>query len=865
MSFNKIKAMRNAERYLTQGKIQAAISEYKQVVENDKKDINSLNMLGDLYVNSKNNREAVKCYQAVAEFYSTQGFSKKAIAIYNKIYRIEPESMEVATKLANLYHVRGSLAEARKHYSQIAKRYEQKGLKLEALGIWEKIAEMSPDDTEIYIKIADANWEENRREEAARAYNEAGNRLFKKGSYQEAVIAYSRVLEVNSEDLKALKGFVASQIKLGLPEEAAKVLVRVLDNQPYHQELNYLLMDCYFDMGDAPAAEAVITKLVEREPANYPKLLELVSVYLEDDNLDSASRILSMTSEHLLVGGESEKLKENLDEILARNPEHVPTLRMLSRYYGWQRDEQNLQETLKQLADAARLSAIPDEERNALAQYLLMVPHDTERSNRLKEINLSLGITEDYSEEEVQPANSEEVPTFESYAVLSDSNDSNSVRDLEWDDNQVSGNDEELETPVEAEILPENEVTEEFEPVPVEMVETDQIREDEVQSELNSEIVNESTLSAAEEVRIDDELESVKFYIDQGYQGLAEKSLSELESEFGNRKEFIELRERLANRNQAQVDVTEGSEEFAIGKPVEEVVEEAETEEAVSEQQEAGQIQTENYPQRADEAKHFVEPAYESNSGEDVSVNGFKGGIENSENAETTDSEVSVDENKAVTDSPAIDSDREVSDPDQEEVQSDSSQQEETQSIDVQKTKEEISPNESDDALATDIEKDVSREDYSNSFDDLKDELGLNSHEKSVDDNYEEHYQHAVVYQEMGMLDEAIREFQDAVNIIDANDETHRFLNCCTLIGHCFIQKGMPKLAVTWFERAFETADLKNEEKLGLHYELANAFDLSGDKEKAIEQFELIYSLDIDYRDVSERLQELSKDILTTA
>ena len=95
MSFDKIKAMRNAERFLAQGKIRAAINEYKRVVESDPKDFSTLNMLGDLYAKASDTQEAVKCFTHVAEHYGKQGFSQKAIAIYNKISRLSPESLEI--------------------------------------------------------------------------------------------------------------------------------------------------------------------------------------------------------------------------------------------------------------------------------------------------------------------------------------------------------------------------------------------------------------------------------------------------------------------------------------------------------------------------------------------------------------------------------------------------------------------------------------------------------------------------------------------------------------------------------------------------------------------------------------------------
>src|ERR1043166_3721216 len=98
MGFDRAKAMRNAERFVAQGKIRSAIDEYKSVVENDPRDIATLNMLGDLHAKNADKKEAVRCYLLVAEHYSSQGFSQKAIAIYNKISRIQPDSIEVTTK-----------------------------------------------------------------------------------------------------------------------------------------------------------------------------------------------------------------------------------------------------------------------------------------------------------------------------------------------------------------------------------------------------------------------------------------------------------------------------------------------------------------------------------------------------------------------------------------------------------------------------------------------------------------------------------------------------------------------------------------------------------------------------------------------
>ena len=71
----------------------------------------------------------------------------------------------------------------------------------------------------------------------------------------------------------------------------------------------------------------------------------------------------------------------------------------------------------------------------------------------------------------------------------------------------------------------------------------------------------------------------------------------------------------------------------------------------------------------------------------------------------------------------------------------------------------------------------------------------------------------------------------------------------------------MPKLAVMWFTRAYEVDGLNADERQALQYELANAHEANGDIDTAREQFEEIYAFDVDYRDVSERLEKVAEPV----
>jgi hypothetical protein len=72
------------------------------------------------------------------------------------------------------------------------------------------------------------------------------------------------------------------------------------------------------------------------------------------------------------------------------------------------------------------------------------------------------------------------------------------------------------------------------------------------------------------------------------------------------------------------------------------------------------------------------------------------------------------------------------------------------------------------------------------------------------------------------------------------------------------MQKSMPSLALTWFQRALETPGLGDEEKQGIWYEIASAYEADGDIENAGRYFEQVYTENINFRDVSERVRNMA-------
>ena len=141
-------------------------------------------------------------------------------------------------------------------------------------------------------------------------------------------------------------------------------------------------------------------------------------------------------------------------------------------------------------------------------------------------------------------------------------------------------------------------------------------------------------------------------------------------------------------------------------------------------------------------------------------------------------------------------------------------------------------------------------------FDEFRAELGEMGAE---DEDLETHYNLGIAFREMGLLEEAIGEFQ---KVAQANDRGKAFryaMQCCTLLGLAFMEKGQPAIAAIWYERALLTPGMDTESKLALRYDLGVAQESAGELDAALKSFSQVYAINIDYRDVAERIHSLQK------
>jgi tetratricopeptide (TPR) repeat protein len=125
------------------------------------------------------------------------------------------------------------------------------------------------------------------------------------------------------------------------------------------------------------------------------------------------------------------------------------------------------------------------------------------------------------------------------------------------------------------------------------------------------------------------------------------------------------------------------------------------------------------------------------------------------------------------------------------------------------------------------------------------------------DDDPETHYNLGVAFREMNLLDEAIAEFQKVCHAIDHGKTFSQTVQTYTWLAQCFLDKGVPVASIHWYEKALNLPGLDEEGRLAINYELALACESAQDKPAALRHFTDVYSANIDYRDVAERILAL--------
>jgi tetratricopeptide (TPR) repeat protein len=806
MAFNKAKALQEAENLANQGKISQAIKRYLDILERDPSELTLLNAIGDLYIREKNVSEGLKQFYRLAEAYVQEGYALKAIAIYRKIVKLEPESVAPLLKLGELYQAQRLVREAREIYYQLAERYEKKEQNDEALETLRKVVQLDPENATAKGRLAAFYEQMGHKEEAGQVYLETAQLALRLGDARSAQVALKKAQELNPNQPQIQLLRAREALALKHPEEVEPILSRApgLKDDPAGRSL---LIESYVAMQQPEKAKTLALRLFRANPADFSPLACFVSACAQVGEFDAASQALYVVADELIRRGSTRSLMESLLLIRSKSPQHLPTLELIFR--------------------------ICDESRS----------EDTEILEGLGHTFLKCGQYEEAARLFQRLADRE--PANEHYRVL--------LRDVSQKRGERFSSARVVALPSSATAFTREEAA--APPAsPLRVVDREaMVKEALEKSELFARYHLVSRAVAELDTVLElfpDETDIHKRLVGMCWRDLPERAeqaaraLASIYAQQGNADEARRFAQ-MAGEREAAATLAAPLQTHPTQTPTPEPPPHLRAQPAAPVWQEIDLSQDwESFLAQTTSASPASQvprqPASFNFNDSRIEINFYlKQGLFEEASGAVGELEGTLPGDPRIAELRAL-------------VEAHASAPEAG-------IPSAAAPGSSDDTPTNPPDGYVEAPEPA--LGSLEEPSPLPAppsaprQESGPEDDPEANYNLGVAYWEMNLLDEAIGEFQKVVKGAGVGARPPNYLQTCTMLATCFMEKGLAGLAVQWYSRALETPDLDEDTWLALQYDLGVAYERAGNLPCALERFSEIYRQNINYRDVAEKIR----------
>ncbi|HEY3497464.1 MAG TPA: tetratricopeptide repeat protein [Polyangiaceae bacterium] len=202
MPIDREKTLQAAQKYIEKKKYDRAIAEYQRIIQEDPNDARTLLKIGDLQARLQAYPEAIATYDRVGQYYASQGFALKAIAVYKQIRELikkhAPDLADryghIVPKLAEIYNQLGLTSDALAAYDEVATRLQRAGRDREAIDVFRKMVALDPSNPLPHLRLAEACCRVQSLDEAIDLFWRAAELLLGLGRREDALKVVERIL-----------------------------------------------------------------------------------------------------------------------------------------------------------------------------------------------------------------------------------------------------------------------------------------------------------------------------------------------------------------------------------------------------------------------------------------------------------------------------------------------------------------------------------------------------------------------------------------------------------------------------------------------------------------------------------------------
>jgi tetratricopeptide (TPR) repeat protein len=381
---NPIKVKQDAEKEERAGRFDKAIGFYRQLVDDNPRDWNTIKKIGDLYVRLNKNKEASAEYAKVAEFYSRDGFLLKAIAVWKQINKLDPSTLEPYQNLADLYAKQGLMVEAKGQYQIVVDEYIKRGRVREAGDALKKMADIDPSDLKVRSKLADLYTRDGNSAKAVEEHVAIADELQRKGHLAEAMQVLEKGLKIDGKSVKLRTELARIHLAQKNYDKAVHYLEEATHKDPNDPEANLRLGEAYLGAKRVGDAETIFRRLLQSDADNPEVRTQMGRVFLMQGQFDSAYEQFVPVADKLLARKEGEKAAALLQQITQKASGHVKTLNKLVEVYKGLRKDGAVIQAYSQLTEAYITQGQMDQAAAVLEILVGLEPQNQQHRSKLE-------------------------------------------------------------------------------------------------------------------------------------------------------------------------------------------------------------------------------------------------------------------------------------------------------------------------------------------------------------------------------------------------------------------------------------------------------------------------------------------------
>jgi tetratricopeptide (TPR) repeat protein len=873
VAFDKSKAIAEAQKLVGQGKLRDAVGEYKKIYSKDPKDQNVLNTLGDLYARLNRTSEALEYYIKLADMYAGEGFLVRGIAMYKKISKLDPANTHALARLADLYTMQGMLADARAHYLQLVDAHLKANQANQAIEVLQKVLDLDPDNVKLQQRLAELYERHGQGKQAAGIYRRLGEHCLAQGQASESEKWMQKALALAPESADVLVAQARMQQQAGRAAEALATLEKVSDLEENPEALE-LLLSAQLESGQQQAAEELAEKLFAGDSTRFAGVLQVARHAAQQQDSERAVGLLERVFDPALQG-DPLHLLEVMREVTSFLPDSAQALELFVRAARQAQMQPTLVEALSRQAQAATQQQDFACAKALYDELVSLEPQNPEFSQHLRQARQELGedvgveipapeaaVAADLApqielDEETQAfvdSTTNDIDLFSSYG-MTDKAIELALQLLERVPGHIAGNEKLLDLYIGA----GNDAG------VVEVASRLELLHRRAHNPQRVEEVADLARGYAEKAGIALPSAEVEAPGEAAPEAVAEEAaeapVEEVAAEAPAEAAFEIPVEAAAEPEAEALHEVDLSAEWAMATETEEAAAEeapAEAEVALppevpafSADEASGEIDFFLAQGLVDQARETV-ARYEEQFPDEPAVAELRARVE----AAAAPAEAVPAAEEGETYEVVLEEQAAQAEPAEAPMSATDFFSDLAGELDQAL---EAAPTPPPPAAAAPAKAaPPTREEaptgvLAEVFAEFKEEMG---DVEEVED-IESHYNLGIAYKEMGLTDEAISEFQKVSKAAEKQRVHTQLFQSCTLLGLCFLDKGLPQIAVRWYERALKTPGVDEEGALALRYDMGVAHEQAGNRKAALDCFMEVYGVNVDYRDVGERIREL--------